>query len=332
MVLLHWLAATAMTDLVVGDPHLNDNPRDSYRHKFFTDALPGLLEDRKPDRMIVVGDITDEKDRHSAWLVNKVVSHFHMLTSHVPEIIILKGNHDYEDENNPFFHFLNRIPGLRFVSHVIRKQGTLFLPHTTDHVRDWSERKTAPLAYAHNTFEGALGGNATKLRGVPLEACPAEVVIAGDVHVPQMLGKCVYVGAPYRIDFGDDFEPRLLLVKPNHTWTSFPVGELVPQKRLVELANPEERKAPNCRPGDILKIRVNLKYRDVADWPMTRQTISTWAQEKGFVVNSILPRVHYKAGARPVAVDRKSDEELVKEYSSAVGLDKVTTKTGVQLL
>jgi DNA repair exonuclease SbcCD nuclease subunit len=283
-----------MSDLVVGDPHLNDNPRDAYRHKFFADVLPGILADRRPDRLIVTGDITDEKDRHSAWLVNKVVSHFHMLTSHVPEIVILKGNHDYEDENNPFFHFLNRIPGLRFVSHVVRRQGILFLPHTTDYKCDWAERKEAPLAYAHNTFEGALGGNATKLHGVPLEACPATTVISGDVHVPQTLGKVVYVGAPYRIDFGDDFEPRLLLVHLTNnwlsSWTSIPTGELVPQKRLLEMANVEERKAPNCRPGDILKIRVNLKYRDVADW------------------------------------------QLVKEYAGAVGLDKATTKAGVRML
>ena len=93
-----------MNSLVTGDWHFSDNPRDDYRHAYMK-KLMRLIKRKKVNNLIVLGDLTEEKDRHSAWLVNQVVLHFAEL-SQLCKIYILRGNHDYVDPDTPFFSFL----------------------------------------------------------------------------------------------------------------------------------------------------------------------------------------------------------------------------------
>ena len=90
-----------MSYLLIGDPHLSDRPRDDYRFALF-DQVRVWQDIHKPQATFLLGDLTHEKDRHSAALVNKTVEGILKLK---PPVFILKGNHDYIDPENPFFKF-----------------------------------------------------------------------------------------------------------------------------------------------------------------------------------------------------------------------------------
>lgn len=316
------------SDLITGDLHLNDNPRDLYRHGFVATVLFDMLRQHKPDRLVILGDLTEEKDRHSAWLVNKIVDHFRKLLARVPEVVIVRGNHDYLDEGNPFFGFLGNFEGLDFISKPwIDDDDVLWLPHTVNYKRDWAKLERGLIAYTHNTFDDFK----FQQHGIPLEAIPADRIISGDIHIPHEVGNLTYVGAPYRVNFGDDYEPRVLLRKGGK-FTSIETGDLVPQKRLIELASPKHRPKDMANPRDIVKIRAALEYSDLANWNTIRNGIATWAQEKEFVVYSITPVVHYEPGARTPTTKRKSDRKFVEDYGRVRGIDEATLKTGLGML
>ena len=99
--------------IITSDLHLTDRARDEYRWELFP-WLIELVEETGSDEVLILGDLTDAKNNHSAELVNRMVKELTNLPAHV---YVLKGNHDYVDPDQPFFGFLNEIPGVRFVTH-----------------------------------------------------------------------------------------------------------------------------------------------------------------------------------------------------------------------
>jgi hypothetical protein len=328
-----------MPTLITSDLSLTDNPRDGYRWQFLEHTLPILLRAERADALYVLGDITEEKDNHGAWLVNRVSDAFYKLAQMVKDVIILRGNHDYAGSGFPFFTFLDMLSNVQFISEPTAISGHLFLPHTTNYRRDWEPWKAAlqrfPLVFAHNTFEGAMA-NGIRLPGIPPSYFPVSCLIfAGDVHTPQTHEKVTYVGAPYTVDFGDDYTPRVMAIhdKP-FRWESIPVQG--PQKRLVVLDRhglPENHRG--CTKGDILKIRVALAKQDYAQWPEIRDKVRKMATDQGFVVYAVEPIV--RKAYRSEAVKKRlgnteSDEELLRRYASIHGIDDRTLKIGMELL
>jgi hypothetical protein len=210
--------------LCLSDPHLTENSRDQYRHNFMHDLL-GIIDRRKPDAVAILGDLTEEKDRHSAKLVNQIVGELGDIAAVMP-LLMLMGNHDYRNEGHPFFAFTRHIPNVAWVDKVSTSielpeefraifDGCLFLPHTLDYERDWAgvDFQDFRFIFAHNTFAGAIS-NGRALDGVPAGIFPDNArVLSGDIHTPQKIGPVTYIGAPYTIDFGDDYDPRLMMVQ-----------------------------------------------------------------------------------------------------------------------
>ena len=104
-----------MASLVIADLHLTSNPRDEYRFDFLEKTLPAMLRRYKVDELILLGDITHQKDNHGAVLVNRVVNDIKVLSKNVGCVIIDLGNHDYANPQHPFFKFLRHLPGVRFI-------------------------------------------------------------------------------------------------------------------------------------------------------------------------------------------------------------------------
>lgn len=314
--------------LLTGDLHWSDNPRDAYRHAF-VDWLSATIKRLDIERLIILGDLTEAKDYHSAALVNQIVGHIHRLSRQC-YIYIVKGNHDYKgNPNNPFFAFLTKIPNVTWIGNPtafkLPELGTvIFLPHTTNAERDWANITFGKYSWAftHNTFTGAIGDNGRKLEGVPF--FPGIKTISGDVHVPQKLGSVTYVGAPYTIDFGDSFAPRLLQIKAAKL-ISIPCEG--PQKRLVEVDSPNElAKLTGLNKGDILKIR--MRIADAARAPEFRAKAVDWCSKRGYIPHAVLiTTTNPEARTRQPAV-RKTDEELITTYAKARGVDPKTLEVG----
>ena len=107
-----------MNWLLSADLHLSDRARDSYRFGLFP-WLKKQQQKNKVDATFLLGDLTQEKDRHSSALVNRIVEELLTLT---PPVYVLRGNHDGLNPNSPFFKFLNSISGLKLrPGHVAKK-------------------------------------------------------------------------------------------------------------------------------------------------------------------------------------------------------------------
>ena len=305
-----------MTALVTADLHLSSNPRDSYRFAAMS-RLAEVIEKNKVSTLIVLGDLTEEKNHHPATLVNDVVELFHIFSELVDQVICMMGNHDYTDADVPFFHFLRRLNNVSWVGKPQEAEDNcLFLPHTLNYKRDWEKQnmKGFDWIFAHNTFDGALTEHGKKLTGIPLNVFPKDAkVISGDIHTPQTLGCLTYVGSPYTVDFGDAFEPRCLLLSGDRM-RSVPLPG--PQKRLLELNHGYLPRDLAVNHSDVVKVRFNLleKYRE--DWPEIRADIRSKLEDLCCVVYAIQPVLEKAARSASVTSKRyvKSDEEMVKTF------------------
>jgi DNA repair exonuclease SbcCD nuclease subunit len=335
-----------MRALITADLHLNDNVRDSYRHLFLR-TFRDLCRKHKVDTAIVLGDLTDAKDKHSAWLVNQVVDYFHRLAGICENVIVLMGNHDYSSENLPFFKLLQRlervyyvyrpIAGINAPTPVFRSLGRhLWLPHTANPKKEWAGLDTqgAELIFAHQTFNGANVGFGRKLEGIdPDELLPGKArIISGDIHVPQTFGRVTYVGSPYLVDFGDDFEPRILLLDGNKTTSILCDG---PQKRLIEATSIEDAKR-ECEKvaaeGDILKLRIAVD--SIEHWPETREAIREWCTKQGLVPHIVQPLLKAKSSmaSKQTVSAARSDVQVLNDYGRLRKVEEPVLKTGLSLL
>lgn len=314
-------------------------------HELFTIAMK-----RKPDAIAILGDLTEEKDRHTARLVNRIVGEIAAL-SHVCPLLIMMGNHDWKNEGHPFFAFVSQLPNIAWVDKVSDASqlpkdfrsifaGCILLPHTHNYERDWKAVKLPfnqyRFVFAHQTFDGSMTPHGRALEGIPASVFPKNAkVISGDVHTPQVVGPVTYVGAPYTVDFGDEYDPRMLEID-GHQFASVSLKQY-PQKRLLTVDDYERltpaAKAAGIKKGDILKVRIEVE--DMGRWPSTHTAISAWCEDRGLKLYRAEPILAHKAIRRQHRVrpdDGIDDKTLIKQFAKRHDLDEKTLKTGLELL
>lgn len=329
-----------MSLLLTADLHLTSKPRDEDRWKLFP-WIEKQVRKHKIDHVAILGDLTDAKDRHDSGLVNRLVETIRKLAQ-VTKVYILRGNHDFIDENNPFFRFLHRPPDINYINtptlHAFDFGGCAFIPCTRDaallqkHANDPSVQQTV-YVLTHQTYDGCLSENGTTLGGIPPSVFKdyKGKVWSGDVHVPQKVGKKIeYVGAPYPIKFGDEFKPRCVHVLDATTSENlhFPFQ----QKRLVELGVGEA--LPDLPEGSQIKLRVHLRRRDLVDWRSLRTALVAQALAAKLDLAGIEACL---TPERPVRASQEvlrtqSAVEIVKDYTQRKNLDAAFLKTGLGFL
>lgn len=330
-----------MPTIVTADWHLSDNPRDRYRFEF----LPWLhqtVQENKVDHLLLLGDLTESKDRHGAWLVNRIVDEMTKLAAVCPMTIVC-GNHDYVMAEAPFFLFLRRIKNIRWVNRPsgavnalhdgLKGLGrSLLLPHTSDWKKDWDDLDFGyyDWVFCHQSFTGADVGSGHRVNDIPVSVFPRDAkVVAGDVHLPQVVGPVTYVGAPYTVDFGDDYQPRVLLLEGDQMQSIDYHG---PMKRLVELYSLDELDKVEVVTKDIVKVRFTLTAANYDQWPTIREQLTKWAASR-----SVYLQLQPKVEGKVIRKDRKtlptrSDKELLQAYAKQRRIDDRTLKTGLLLL
>lgn len=344
-----------MSVLITADLHFSDNPRDQYRFDFMAE-IERILNEEKPDNFFILGDLTEKKDFHSAVLVNMVSTAINRLANFCP-ITILRGNHDGLDPQWPFYEFLDTLSDrITFIktpqAQVFDSLGScLFLPHTSNYKKDWARFikegfDDYDFIFAHNTFQGTASESGRKLDGIPTKIFPkGSTVITGDIHKPQTIKKKVtYVGSPYTVDFGDDYEPRLLLITLGDDASVIESAiESIPctgaQKRLVEARVTSKGKlvfdAEHVNPYDVLKVRVALSAKQYADWAAYRLLVLAWGEDNCYRVNLIQPKTEAANRKRALKTDTqsaRSDEQIYTDYCSHLQIDRPTAKAGLKLL
>lgn len=321
-----------MRSLITGDLHLSHNTRDEYRFEFMV-WFATLASKRKPDRIIIAGDLTEEKDRHPSILVNRVVEHVNILAEIAP-VVVVEGNHDYKDEGQAFFRFLSRIPNTRWIEKpTVLGDQLLCLPHTNNHKRDWRDidLEAYSTIVCHQTFNGANVGFGRSLDGIELDVLPrGSTTFCGDVHVPQKMGHVVYIGAPYHVDFGDDYKARVIMLD-ERGWSSIDTSK-VPQKRAIRLSSQDLEIEPgSCNARDVVEIKIDVD--DMSDWVKVRDHVAAQADKLELRVWAIKPVMTKRAVRRRHKVaDAQSDHAVLEAFAKRHGLSDRTLAVGEKLL
>jgi 3',5'-cyclic AMP phosphodiesterase CpdA len=277
--------------IITADLHFTDRPQDKYRWELFR-----WLSTQQYDILVVLGDLTDAKDCHSARLVNKIVNELLTVVNSGHEVHVLMGNHDYQVEGSPFFDFLRYYPGCYYHrTVVIWELGNTrwaFYPHTRDPASYWSSMRHGKevgvdFTCCHQVFDGARSEHGRALRGVrPGSLTGSGKIFAGDVHVPQIVGQVEYVGAPYPIRFGDDFEPGVVLVEGHNQWSRIGVPTI--KKLVIEVSNPGDVDYDGrWRHGDHVKVRLVLNRSDFSRWSELRQQVHNVCKRNELVLCGI---------------------------------------------
>ena len=330
-----------MSALAIADLHLNSKNRDGYRHLFMRN-FPKLVQKHKPDWTIILGDLTDEKDKHDAWLVNRIVDYIAELRE-LSRVIVLRGNHDYIDVEDPFFQFLSHLDRVSFISRPtlvkLDDMGQcMFLPHARNYQREWGDavyEKKFNWIFAHNTFEGASAGHGRRLDGIPTKTLGSNRVISGDVHVPQSFENITYVGAPYTINFGDDYKPRVLLIDKKIE----SVAVAGPQKRLVNIHRAKDFRIFNSfNEWDIVKVCIHIGVGESDKLQTLTDDAIAWAKGAHVHLHSVQAVIdgqEYAAGGKvmpDIKQEMRTDKEIVSDFASKRHVDDRTLKTGLFLM
>lgn len=334
-----------MTILLATDLHFSDSPRDSYRFGLF-DFLIAQRAKHKANLTLILGDLTNEKDKHSSRLVNSIVDGLVRLAAEAP-VIILKGNHDYQsDPDSPFFDFLNRMKNIRFVVKpqtwiTSEESKLLFLPHFSDE-NAWDNfrlDKRPDYAFIHQTVTGAISESGRRLDGFSLKPlkrlkCP---VFGGDVHKPHEIGPVTYVGPPYHVRFGDNFVPRCLVLN-EETGKTRDIHFECPRKWSITLRDPEDLKDHDyLRKGDQIKVTLELTREEITDWKNHKDLLAKSLSALGLVSYGIELKVQ-KAKKRKevqdevVAMKNRTPGEILGSFCNSEKLPRDIRKIGRKLL
>lgn len=335
-----------MKILAVADLHLTENRIDEYRHEFCRKELPRMLHSQKASGLLILGDLTEAKDRHSGHLVNQVITHLAVCAAHCP-VVVMMGNHDYANEGEPFFRFADHLPGVTFINSPTdggklprnlrdRYGDCMFLPHSRNPDRDWEGLAFDDyrFVFAHQAFQDADAGFGRKLDGYPTDRFKRTKVIAGDIHKPQTIGPIEYIGAPYTVDFGDDYVPRMLSIdgtKVRSEWL-----DAFPQKKMVKCLAGEDlldhQKDLSLR--DIVRVRVDVDSMD--GWNAITKVVHKQADQLDVIIERVEPNLMKKAqrySVKPVSGSSKaSDSELVRQFSDRNRLTDAVLDMGLDIV
>lgn len=274
-----------MKALITADLHLDDLPRNEYRWKFFP-YIKDLLKqyDYKYD-LIVVGDLTDRKDKHSAKLVNRIIDELYEI-SQLTKIHLVSGNHDYIDPICPFMRFLSYIPNIEFIIQPTILTDVMVIPHTTNFLELWQSLtipKTVKTILIHQTIKGSVVSEHYVIEeGLPLQTFDVignRQVLSGDIHIPQKLNdRFMYIGAPYPVNFGDNYNGRVLCLSGSDLGEVFyPCGK----RSYVDIISPGNLALIDLKQGDQIKVRLKLSKAETYLWKSYVAEIKQICQERG---------------------------------------------------
>jgi len=330
-----------MRVIITGDLHLTDRREDQYRWELFN-----FLRHRHFDALLILGDLTEQKDCHAARFVNHVVEELLGFAEDGKEVHLLMGNHDYTRPDCPFFEFFRHYDNCYYHSTPqIWELGNVrwaFYPHARDPERYWSDMQRGrslgvQYTLCHQVFNGAVSESGASLEGCDVrELAGAGRVFAGDVHVPQKIGAVEYVGAPYPIRFGDAYKPRLVLIDSTDQTQTYLYPPNI-QKLVLEIRTPEDIEyQQGWRAGDQVKIVVRMTRSKFSQWESYRRDIQKICQRNDLVLCGLELREYKReqitTSRTPGELLAVSTSDQFRAYCEHANLDQEDVDRGTKLL
>ena len=308
--------------LITSDLHLTDAPSTLYRWGLFP-WLAEKIKEHHVRTLLILGDLTDAKDNHSAELTNRIVAVINSLP--VDNIVILSGNHDWLKAGQEYFRFLNVLPKVQFITQpgedkdnvLPGRPSAFYLPYSKNPMKDWDGMDFSHYDYLfmHQTLSGAIASNGQKMEGEKLPSFKGPRVYSGDIHVPQVIGGLTYVGSPMHIHFGDAFKPRCILI--DKTAKESDLHFETTSRVVVKVTSLRELERKRFKPGDQVKLRVELPESDSHQWSRIRReavAILTEAQVEVHGVELIVNKANRRVvvGEGPTRSSYSPEEVILR--------------------
>lgn len=326
--------------LLITDLHLTDHEADRYRWKIWT-WVAEYYRRTGDKNLIVLGDLTDAKDHHSASLVNAIVKRICDMVGIGMEVFILKGNHDYIDPDQPYFEFLGQLEYVNYIKDpsewIIGGQRCLFLPHTFNPIDEWADNRkvqrglTARLVFMHQSVIGSLTSNGYKMTEGLAPSYFKRFrgrVFSGDIHVPQIIGPVTYVGCPYSVRFNDTFDGQVMFIEEDGHVGLELTG--IPGRRTLDITSVDEIKAPKH-----FQVKIRVHLNDIEQWPTYKEEVEAKCKREGIILSSL----HLvKEGKLPLRKKQSNSEVtldpglVVQHFGKRQGLTPASIKTGRRIL
>ncbi len=284
-----------MKFLVTSDLHLTVKPEDEYRWEFLEWLVEYLDCQGDIDYLFILGDLTEAKDKHSAILVNRLVDWL-MRVAHSTRVVIIMGNHDYLDPDQPFFRFLDMLTDVHFIqkrcSISLYDTNFLFIPHRHNSLGRIDAREF-DYVFLHQLFGGARV-NGVVLPGEDLSVVGSSdrptIFISGHVHEPQTVGSVNYVGSPYPTRFGEDHTPQVMVVDSSSS--KFHCVSPPHLKKLVlKVKHPEDLldriNVSGLCEGDHVRVLYQLNRSDLDSWETYRRETVKLCKDNSLVLFGI---------------------------------------------
>jgi len=311
--------------LVISDLHLTIDPTEEYRWE----CLGTLFELARDDKQVLIlGDITDRRDRHPADLVNQVVSVLRYLTEDGgAEVTILQGNHDRPVYSavHAYWTFLDEFDKIRFVTQQESLGDAILLPYHDKPEDAWEHIDFRPYraAFAHIPMR-QLDQLVTLLPRMP------PIIYSGDEHPPKTVGKVTYVGAPHPVKYGDDYRCRILQLGDDYEIVR-DITLHPPGRRMIDIKTAADLANVAVNSGDSAKVRLHLELDQAGDWSAEQAKIAAWALEHGVALTSVEPMIAIPTlnSAIPEVGDPKS---VLASYLDALNIHPALRDTGTHLL
>lgn len=339
---------------LAADLHLTAQKSDEYRWQVFP-KLMSVVEKEKADAVVLLGDITDFKDKHPAELVNRMVDGVSALAEKC-DVIFVVGNHDYVNAEWPFFQFLKHIPNVHVFSKPVHWcDGTWFLPHTRTPETDWKELLQNPefceasLFCMHQPVIGSeTSDNYTLDHGLDNLWFSKNIsdfdgtVISGDIHHPQVVGDVEYIGSPYPVRFGDDIEGRFVIVdtdKPSEVKSVF-LHIIKKAKLRVKSVKDLDDTLTKMKigPKDQIKIDLELSGDDILSKERLKREVEALLETRGIqsfgcaVSAEKVERASSTQVDEPTTLLGQSKQAVVKFFAQKENLSADIKEIGLLLL
>lgn len=260
--------------LLISDLHLDDSIQNEYRWNIFKQIEEKMYKE-EINSLYILGDITDRKDRHSAILVNKLIEQIGYLCDKFENVILLAGNHDYINQDLPFFAFHSQMfYGKPFKSETngIKE---VFLPHVKNPEEIYGKINISEfdIVFTHLDVKGAKMDNGMKsMEGLPVKFFNNVLTISGHIHTPQKIGNNFhYIGSPYSIIYENNKVNHrgIILTYDNGSVSMEDTYFEFPSKIVKVIKSKED--IPDTNDGNFYKFDIQVKdseldiYTDIKD-------------------------------------------------------------------
>lgn len=315
-----------MTYLLTADWHLDDQPANEYRWQAFSHIRDIKAQHRDISQVFVLGDMVDRKDRFTAALVNRLLQEM----DSAPPMTVLRGNHDTTMRPPCYFDWLPN-----YVSEPYEvADDLLLLPFTAHPNEDWANWMPFTnyrSVFMHATVTGARISHGIVLENPSFPILPQNVKFySGDIHHPQTLGSLTYVGAPHPVNYGDDYDCRMLLIDE----TDYEVVEEIPlsppRKLLLDIKSIHDLSRHRPRAGDQVRLRLNCDPSAIEEIDKIQAQIDKWAKSHG--VASIGVEVIVNAPLSSGVDTSQTPEAILRQFARQERLTDEVLAVGLDLL